>query len=95
MGLINLDTFKWVQPSGRTRTLKAWQLENSKQYKGLLHDTKNNDIKEVEFYDYWDLIDWISSFDFKFVARKEIPHTLEKNNQITLAFKNLFLMDNC
>ena len=74
---IKLDTFKWVQTGdyngvkySRTRTLKAWQLSGSKQYKGILHDTKNNQTKEIEFYDYWDLIDWISSFDFKFIGRQ-------------------------
>jgi len=91
MRLINLDTFKWVQTNGRTRTLKAWQLESSKQYKGLLHDTKTNAIKEIEFYDYWDLIDWIGSFNFKFISRQEIANVNQKNVIIDLYFP--FLKD--
>jgi hypothetical protein len=75
----NLDTFNWVQSGtfegvryNRTRTLKAWQLEKSKQYKGLMHDTKTGEIKEIIFSDYWDLVDWIDTFDFKFINRQEM-----------------------
>lgn len=64
-----IDTFKWVAATGRTRILKAWQLTNSKKYKAVLSDTGSGKIKELDFYDYWDFIDWLSSLEFKFVSR--------------------------